>query len=1013
MSAAYALLLLCFFCSGLAALLYETAWAREFAFVFGTSELAVVSVLAAYMGGLAIGAALAGPLAARSRRPILLYGLLELAIAVFALLVPFAIRGVTWVYVALFGGLETLPAEGQLGGAIFYVAASFLILLPPTAAMGATLPLLARHAVRSEAEIGRRVGILYAVNTAGAIAGTLIAAFWLLPWLGLRQTVWAGAAINLLVFVLAALLARAAPARKSTAGAASATRLERHWVLPAIALSGLISFTYEILWFRLLGHVLGGSVSAFSTMLAGFLAGIALGSALGSRIATSASRARAGFAAAQLMAALLSLAAFGFVEQLPALALRLGAGTGGSLFGNALFAASMLLPAAVAIGVTFPCAVRLVARHPDQAAPATARVYAWNTLGAITGAIAAGFWLLPGLGYAGTLTWAAATNLLLAIGFALTLPRAKWLAGIPAAGLAALLVFPPPPPWALLRSSPFAAQPKEGEVAYYGVGRAATVLALETDRGWLLSTNGLPESTIEHPEETPGRFQLARWLGFLAAVANPEARTLLLIGLGGAGTLDAIPGTLEQIDVIELEAEVVAANREISTLSGVDRLADPRIRVHVNDARGALMLTDARWDAIVSQPSHPWTAGASHLYTREFFEIVREHLAPGGVFVQWIGLGFVDPPLLRSLVATLRAVFPAVRVYQPVPAGIIFLASEQPIDVEGQAAAALAAAPEDFARFGVFTPEDIAAALILDEEGSAAFGGGAINSDDRNQLAMASARFGAHGIQAGELRALIRALDPWIREDADRSAFDSIALMRRIQQVSGSRRARAIASAMSDPVERELSLGWLALADRKPKAAEAHFQRALASDSNSRLARFGLLQVHWGTLGSGPLDPEILEPLTRGQRATVLGHRAASRAQWQAVRAAEAALAEVDPRDPAFSEALRLRIGWRVALGGRERAEEALALADLFLTRAITPAVLLLRARAAIRAERPTAALSALEELAQRLDYRAQRARDLRNQALTLLRELPPSERAEAVRERFQARGPAPGRGPE
>ena len=202
--------LLCFLLSGFAALLYETAWTREFAFVFGTSEVAIATVLAAYMAGLALGAAAAGRLAPRVRRPVLVYGLLEGGIAVVALAVPLLIRATLGVSVALFGGAPEPQDEGAFGAGAFYTLCAFATLLLPTAFMGATLPLLARYAVRDESEIGSRIGLLYAVNTAGAVLGAVGAGFFLLPGLGLRATVHVGVAVNVAVFALAAWLSRGA-----------------------------------------------------------------------------------------------------------------------------------------------------------------------------------------------------------------------------------------------------------------------------------------------------------------------------------------------------------------------------------------------------------------------------------------------------------------------------------------------------------------------------------------------------------------------------------------------------------------------------------------------------------------------------------------------------------------------------------------------------------------------------------------------------------------------------------
>ncbi|MGI9591962.1 MAG: fused MFS/spermidine synthase, partial [Myxococcota bacterium] len=399
----FPLLLVCFFLSGLAALVYETAWTREFAAVFGTSNLAVATVLAAYMGGLAAGAAVAGRLSSRIRRPVLLYGVLELGIALSALAIPLAIQGSRVLYVSLFGGSQGIVGAGGAPTALFYLVCSFLILLVPTSMMGATLPLLARHAVRSEEEIGRRIAVLYAVNTAGAVAGTLLAAFVLVPSLGLRLTIWAAAGINALVFLTAWLLARRAPPLTPEPPGAGAAIRGLHPILLLILVSGAVSFSYEILWSRLLAHVVGSSMYAFATMLGSFLMGIALGSAAAARFATGPQRAAQGFAVAQLGIALLSLAAYAGVEGIPELARLLeGSGVPDRVI-HAVAGMLTLFPAALFIGATFPFAVRVLATGARDAAPATARIYTANTLGSIVGSLAAGFLLVPALGYGGTL----------------------------------------------------------------------------------------------------------------------------------------------------------------------------------------------------------------------------------------------------------------------------------------------------------------------------------------------------------------------------------------------------------------------------------------------------------------------------------------------------------------------------------------------------------------------------------------------------------------------------------
>ncbi|HXV37054.1 MAG TPA: fused MFS/spermidine synthase [Myxococcota bacterium] len=633
--ARFPLLLLCFFLSGFAALLYETAWAREFAFVFGTSEFAVVSVLAAYMGGLSAGAALAARFVARIERPVLVYALLELGIAASALAVPWAIRAAMWLLRAIAGGQPLPPDEASVAGSLFYALCSFAILMVPTGLMGATLPLLARHAVRRDSEIGSRIGLLYSINTVGAVAGAVATGFAILPLLGLRMTVYAGAAINALVFAAAALLARGSPRQPARASSPADARLRFHWILPLIALSGACSFTYEIVWMRLLGAFLGGSIQGFVTMLASFLLGIALGSGAASRLARSPLGSLRGFACAQLGTAALSLVAFSLANWLPELAHELEAGRTGTLAANASVAVLGLLPGALCVGASFPFAVRIYARSEAEAGPAAARVYAWNTVGAIVGALACGFALLPALKFEGCIAAAAAVNLLLAAAAAGLARPAQWpLAGVAAAGLAALAIHPPQTPWTAIRYGGATATEWSGDITYYGVGRSSTVLLFDEGDSWRLVTNGQPESTIDRQRPLPDSFATARWLGLLPALMRPEARSMLMIGLGGGLSLESVPSSFESINTIELEREVIEAHRALAPLRGFSPISDPRVRMVVNDARGALMLTDARFDAIVSQPSHPWTAGASHLYTREFFELVSDHLAPNGVLVQ-------------------------------------------------------------------------------------------------------------------------------------------------------------------------------------------------------------------------------------------------------------------------------------------------------------------------------------------------------------------------------------------
>src|SRR5690606_26319387 len=219
--------------------------------------------------------------------------------------------------------------------------------------------------------------------------------------------------------------------------------------------------------------------------------------------------------------------------------------------------------------------------------------------------------------------------------------HARRLAVAAAGALVALAFVRPGPPENLLRSDPWSRKPAGGPIVHHAVGRSATVLLLESPfGGWTLRTNGLQDADIPPPGARPALYAVAHWLGFLPVLARPELESMLVVGLGGGIALEWIPPSVRTIDVVELEPQVIEANRAVAALRARDPLADPRVRLHVNDARGALLLMEGGLDAIVSQPSHPWTAGASHLYTREFFELARDRLSDDGVLVQWMGLAF-------------------------------------------------------------------------------------------------------------------------------------------------------------------------------------------------------------------------------------------------------------------------------------------------------------------------------------------------------------------------------------
>lgn len=926
----------CVVLSGFSALLYQTAWMRQFSLVFGTSELAVAAVLSAYMGGLALGSAIAAKYVERIRRPVLFYGLLEAGIAISALLVPWLLQLTQGVYIAAFGGQPQPVDSSGLGQSLFYLGMAFVVLMIPTGLMGATLPLLTKYVVRSDEQVGPRVGLLYAANTLGAVGGSVVAGFVLLPMLGLKGTVYVGATVTLLVFIIAALIAKAVSPIRIGSGALQAASpsvgshftglSERHMILPLMLLSGANSFLYEVLWTRLLGYILGGSVAAFATMLASFLGGITIGSAIAARFATARTQAIYGLIAAQCGVAVASLMIYRYLP------LTIPEQVG--LKGNVLLAVVILLPATLFIGASYPFAVRILALNEKEAAPAAAKVYAWNTVGAIVGATVAAFFLIPNLKYEGAMRLAVLTNLSLAIVASLLIPsqNARQRLAIQGATVLLLLVsilgYRPGVPEDILRTSPVNAQ-REGKLRFYEVGRSATVTIVEEAGFFHIRTNGLPEASTNLKGAPPYKHN-QRLLSVLPVLARPNIQDMLVVGFGAGATLEGVPPSLKSIDVIELEPVVIAANQSISEERQIDPLADSRISIIINDARSALTLTNKRYDAIVSQPSHPWTAGASHLYTREFMSLASDHLAEGGVFLQWMNTQFVDEELLKGLCATMLAVFEHVRVYQWDAEELFFLGSSLPLDVEidiAKTGRPFRDNPVHYLEMGVGSVEDVVVALAMDHENVVRFAGDAAPiTDDINQMATQSARAMEKGttLVANRLMNVIAPFDPLLKGDSwlhERfpTRLNYSYISRRLEGLQFKARAVGIADTLLKRGDPEALIMIGLGQERQGEADEArrNLMRAIDIDPDAQQARYALLRPWFSSMVRDPDSlPERLAnefAATKGSSAVVVrAWIAAARGNYQELSSLDPLLAEVLPTDMWYLDTVKLRSDWRI-----------------------------------------------------------------------------------------------------
>ncbi len=1037
----------CFFLSGFAALLYQAAWLKKLGVIFGTSHIAVATVLAAYMAGLALGAALAARYAPAVRRPVLVYGVLEGFVGITALLVPVLLGFAQLLFIDLFGSQpEPVPDTGA-GQTLYYLAGTFLILALPTAAMGATLPLLAKYAVSADNQIGPRVGFLYGINTLGAVFGALVSGFLLLPYLGLFGTLAAGAGVNLVVFFIAVYLARLVASETGVGTDLKSVpiheegRVEQrtdfksvpipevryHWIMPVMLVSGVVSFTLEVLWTRLLSHLFGGTIYAFSIMLACFLSGIALGGLAAGRLAQEQGRAQVLFIAAQVLTAVFSWLSYSVIcTWLP---------EGSTLAGNALYAFLVIAPATLFIGATYPLAVRIGAQQAQQAAGVAGRIYTWNTIGAISGALLTGFFILPALGFGHTLQLAMLVSIALAAGVVATLqPQRKWaVPGALALTVVTLFGLRFERPHELIYAQ-IPDDKVQGEEYYYGVGRSATILMGDLDGFFHLSSNGLSESAIARRGTAPVN-NSQKWLSGLTTLARPDARSMLVVGFGGGVALEGVAPHVTDLDVVELEPRVISANLAVSDERNHDPLSDPRLNLVINDARNAVMLSGKRYDIIVSQPSHPWTGGASHLYTREFLALAKSRLNDGGVFLQWINSRFVDEALLRVLAATVADQFSHVELYQPERDVLFFLGSDNPLDVwngAGNAARALQQHPRHYNRLGMRGIEDALVMLTLDSDGVRQFAAAApVNTDEHNRLAFFSRNAG-DGLTAGAMQEIFDSIDPltnpqsgFHRQFADDLDLEYIA--ERLLMGDFIQRAYDMAQAVAAE-DRKAVIEAMGLDNSGDvEGARERYKQALALNPGNNAAKHGLLMLHLGDIARGQVPREIISlanSLRGPERRVFEAWTYGLRGQFERIKELDYILARVPPTSPVFPIAVKLRVDWRVAQaradGDTQAARDALEMLDDLLATYWSPDLYILRSGCAYYAGDGPAYVESvwnvIYQLRQRLEKVAQgedrmppeEAEQLRKRLIPMLSRLsdpltgPVAERAQAVKLELQ-----------
>jgi spermidine synthase len=674
-------LLLLFAGSGCAALIYEIVWFQLLQLVIGSTAVSLGVLLGTYMGGMGAGSLLAPRVRALRGHPLRVYAALEAGIGALGLAVLCGMPQVSQMYAALVGA--------GWGGILLRGVFSAACLLPPTLLMGATLPIAARW-VKNTPEGVAWLGFFYGGNIAGAVAGCLLAGFYLLRVYDMAVATYVAVALNAAVAALGWGLAWRTPwpaAEREAGRATSRTTSGAGFTLAhlAIGLSGFTALGAEVVWTRLLSLILGGTVYAFAVILSVFLAGLGLGSAAGAAWARTARRPQLALGLCQLgLVAAVAWAAHMLEAWLPYWPLNPELARSPWLvfqvdLSRALWA---VLPAAVCWGASFPLALRAAARPGQDAGRLVAGVYAANTLGAIIGALSFSLVVLP---WGGT---QAAQRLLIAVAAASTvvmLAPACWedeaegassrprvgasLGLLGALALAAWLGrgVPPLPGGLVAYGRYLATWTQLPDILYVGEGMNSVVAVTQFPGGERnFHVSGKVEASTE-----PQDMRLQRMLGHLPALLHPAPRTVLVVGCGAgitAGTFLTYP-SVERIVICEIEPlipRVVAqyfGQENEHVVDDIDRLNPHRVNgkeveVVYDDGRHYLLTTREKFDIITSDPIHPWVKGSATLYTQEYFELCRDHLRPGGFVTQWVPLYESNREAVRSELKTFLAVFP-------------------------------------------------------------------------------------------------------------------------------------------------------------------------------------------------------------------------------------------------------------------------------------------------------------------------------------------------------------------
>jgi spermidine synthase len=673
-------LLLLFAGSGCSALIYEIVWYQMLQLAIGSTTVSLAFLLATYMGGLCLGSLWLPRSRFSQQHPLKVYAALELGIAIFGILVLIGLPLVNRIYVA--------GVEHGLPGMLLRGFISTVCLLPPTVLMGASLPAIVRW-VKSTPRGVSWWGLLYGGNTVGAVFGCLLAGFYLLRLYDMAFTTFVAAGINLAVAAGSYMLAGRTPsvATITEDGGADAEApapaytpepaeagASRWTVYVTIALSGACALGAEVIWTRLMGMMLGATVYVFSIILAVFLIGLAVGSSAGSWMLRSVQGQRTARLALGwcqvLLAAGIAWTAYMISNSLPYWPINplLTSSPWFTFQLDMVRCLWAILPPALLWGASFPLALAAAAAPGEDPGRVVGGIYAANTLGAIVGALGISLIMIP---WAGTqqsqrllLMASALSALFVLVPYVRSYQSktvAAWLAVSMVAAVWLTVNLDPIPGKLIAYGRRLPISSASSEVLYTAEGINSSVAITKWADGAVeVDVNGHVEATTESYD-----MKLQRMVGHLPALIHPNPKSVLGIGFGAgvsAGTFTRYPG-IEHITVCEIEPVIPPTSTRYFAKYDYDVLHNPRTRIVFDDARHYLMTTTDMYDIIASDPLDVFVKGTAALYSKEYFEAVKRHLNPGGMFSLYVPLYESDERTVKSELATFFEAFPNATVW--------------------------------------------------------------------------------------------------------------------------------------------------------------------------------------------------------------------------------------------------------------------------------------------------------------------------------------------------------------